>query len=290
MNTSIRATLSLLFALEISGCASHPLQREAAALNTRAAQQLARGDADGAEASLHVALEYNPRYAEAHSNLGLVALTRGRPAEAIPHLTRAVQLNPDFAEAWNNLGVAHQRLAPLSGPSPEIDGALRAFRAALAINPGLTDARVNLVRVLLRTRSPETLDQARRLVQLTDAEPTGAVANMLRAEAALMADQIEEAHASADEALRRAPDDPEARLVAARVQLARGMRAEGITALEALVDAAPVANEARVWLSAARLSTGDVNGARSALDSAGSYGAAHPVGVSVRQAIQESGE
>lgn len=282
-----RAALSLV--LSLAACASHPLQREAAALNSRAAEQLRTGDPDGAEASLRVALEYNPRYAEAHSNLGLVALSRGRPADAIPHFSRAVELNPDFAEAWSNLGVAHLRLAPPTGASDEIPAALRAFRSALEINPGLTDARVNLVRTLLRLREPEALDQARRLVQLTDAQPLGGLAWMLRAEAALMADATDEAERSATEALRVAPENPETRLVAARVMLARGHRREGIAALESLAHTDGVAQEAMVWLAAARLASGDAVGAEEALRSAGSYGATHPVGAAVQAALREGG-
>ncbi len=256
--------------LLLSACVtSTPLLRQAASLNSRGAQLLAHGDLDGAEASFELALEYNARYAEPHNNLGLVALRRARYRDARGHFRAAISRNRDFAEAWSNLGVALSRADTSGGPDDEASPAraAEAFREALAVNPGLVEARVNLVRALLAAGpSTEALTQSRRLVQAFEGQP---LPHALRAEAALAAGLLEEAANEAAIARSIAPQDPEVQLVSARVDVILGATGSAQRALRDLVHVPSVALNARALLAAISLAQGDPEGARRELREAG---------------------
>lgn len=201
------------------GCSGGALVRQAAQFNARGAAQLARGDMDAAEASLHLALEYNSRYSEPYNNLGLVALSRGRISDARLYFRRAVGLNPDFAEAWSNLGLA--LLRPAGGDDRgDHSAAVEAFRESLGVDPMLVAPRINMVRSLLQLRRfTDALDHARRAVQV---DPRNATAHALRAEAALALSQDEEATDAARRAERLAPFAVDVLLTSARVHAASG--------------------------------------------------------------------
>jgi len=48
-------------------------------------------------------LKLNAAYAEAHFNLGLALMMRGRQREAVEHFRRTLSLRPDSREAQRNL-------------------------------------------------------------------------------------------------------------------------------------------------------------------------------------------
>ncbi|MEI8256682.1 MAG: tetratricopeptide repeat protein [Deltaproteobacteria bacterium] len=272
MRRSLPVTCAAAFVvavLSMSACVtSTPLLRQAASLNSRGALLLARGDLEGAEASFELALEYNGRYAEPHNNLGLVALRRERYREARRHFRAAIARNRDFAEAWSNLGVA---LSHADGNAPDTEAtperAAGAFREALAVNPGLVEARVNLVRALLAMGlADEALAQSRRLVQAFDGQP---LPHTLRAEAALAAGLTEEAASEAGLARSIAPQDPEVQLVSARVDMFLGATGEARRVLRDLVHVPSVSQTARALLAALALAEGDAEGARRELSEGG---------------------
>lgn len=227
-----KSPLSLLLlaiiALFHCHCAGGTLRRAAAEFNGRGAAQLSHGDLDAAEASFHLALEYNDRYAEPWNNLGLVALSRGRVQDARRYFRRAVALNADFGEAWSNLGIALWR--PSGGDDHgDVRAAADAFREAIGVDPRLFNARVNLCRALLTMHEwIPALDQSRRAVQVS---PNDSTAWALRAEAALALEQWDEAYTSAARAHRAQPFAPDITLTAARAAAGRG---DFSTALELL--------------------------------------------------------
>ena len=81
----------------------------------------------------------------------MVLLEQGRFDEALSWLRKAVEINPRHAGAQNNLGIALAR-----GNLPA--DAARHFRAALAADPGLVDARLNLWKPLLDVCDWATLE------------------------------------------------------------------------------------------------------------------------------------
>ena len=209
----------LMIALFHCHCAGGTLRRAAAEFNGRGAAQLSRGDLDSAEASFHLALEYNDRYAEPWNNLGLVALSRGRVRDARNYFRRAVAINADFSEAWSNLGIALWRGAG-PGDHGDVAGASEAFREAIGVDPRMFNARLNLCRALLTMHEwVPALDQSRRAVQVSPNDPT---AWALRAEAAIALQQWDEAYESAARAHRAQPLAPDITLTAARAAAGRG--------------------------------------------------------------------
>lgn len=58
-----------------------------------------------AELSLHKAIELNPNFPEAHSNLGSILNDLGKSQEAEISYRKAIELNPNLADAHSNLGV-----------------------------------------------------------------------------------------------------------------------------------------------------------------------------------------
>jgi len=90
------------------------------------------------------ALELDPGYADARTNLAarLSNLAGrlsdlGRPDEAVAHCKEALALRPELAEAHNNLGNAHQARG-------DIDAAEASYRRALELKPDFAAAKVNL--------------------------------------------------------------------------------------------------------------------------------------------------
>jgi Tfp pilus assembly protein PilF len=89
---------------------------------------LDRRDMNAAEAEFRAALKLDPSSADAHSDLGLVHLMRGRSEEAIRENREAVRLAPGRADLLRNLGVA----LSMAGRSSE---ALEALHQAVAMDP-----------------------------------------------------------------------------------------------------------------------------------------------------------
>ena len=91
---------------------------------------------------LERAIGLDPDFADAHYNLGAVALAEGDAASAIATYRRAVALRPAYPEAHNNLG-------GLLAATGALDEALVHYRLALRFDPGHSGAHYNLANVLL---------------------------------------------------------------------------------------------------------------------------------------------
>ena len=85
------------------------------------AQAEHRGDCPEAVADLNHALRLNPNLAEAHYELGLIALSQGRLDQGIASLEKAVSLNPQLASAHYRLGLAYQRAGNTARAKAELD-------------------------------------------------------------------------------------------------------------------------------------------------------------------------
>ena len=88
-----------------------------------------------------LAIEYAPRDAVLHFNLGNVLCELEQKVASAASYERAVQNDPHFAEAWNNLGNVCADLG-------RTDEALRALRQAVQLVPSYADAHYNLAEVL----------------------------------------------------------------------------------------------------------------------------------------------
>lgn len=92
-------------------------------------------------------------------NLGSVSYYRGRYAEAVHHYQKAVALAPDYGSAHVNLGAAYERM---ENPN----GAVLAYRRAIAINPADARARLLIARLFLKLgRYQEAEGQVQRVLE-----------------------------------------------------------------------------------------------------------------------------
>jgi tetratricopeptide (TPR) repeat protein len=173
------------------------LPESAEAYNALGEAHNAFGQAAAARPQFERAVALDPRHAQAQLNLGDVLVQLNEPSLAIPHLDeairlfgrkpdaayayylrakihsdggdagkavselqQAIELRPDFAEAWSDLGSARKRLL-------DDDGALTAFRRAVALSPEDAVAQYRLGAALLDTgavhEAAEHLEAAVRL-------------------------------------------------------------------------------------------------------------------------------
>jgi len=87
------------------------------------------------------ALEMDPGFAGAWSNLGIACKDQGMFDQAVSFYRRAIELQPDFAAAWNNLGIALKELG-------RRDEAVQCYRRALELSSGSVRVVVNLANLL----------------------------------------------------------------------------------------------------------------------------------------------
>src|SRR5436190_13163032 len=104
MSRSLTPWVALLVAMT-AACATAParLQPRALALQASGVEALGRGELDRAAGHFALALEFEPRLAEAENGLGLVALRRGDWGRAEERFHAALAINEDLAEAHLNL-------------------------------------------------------------------------------------------------------------------------------------------------------------------------------------------
>lgn len=103
----------------------------------------ATGRKEEAAALYKKAIELNPDYAEPYNNLGNIYKINGRPEEAIPLYKKAIELNQFFAEAHNNLGVAYKSIG-------KAEEAIASYKKAIELDPGFGRAYYNLAVIYLQ--------------------------------------------------------------------------------------------------------------------------------------------
>jgi Flp pilus assembly protein TadD len=100
----------------------------------RAAEALEKKQYEEATALLEKAVEIDPHYMEAHTNLGACYLRAGKTGEAIASLRRAVELDPGSAISFSNLAGALLN-------NQEYKEAASAARTAVSLDPTSAHSR-----------------------------------------------------------------------------------------------------------------------------------------------------
>ncbi|MCD6308767.1 MAG: tetratricopeptide repeat protein, partial [Candidatus Latescibacteria bacterium] len=97
--------------------------------NNLGASYLREGNFSEAEPLFRKTLEINPSYPNAYYNLGSIAMKEGRKRDAEAFFWRAIKLYSGYFDAHHDLGL-------LLLDRGDFEGAVKCFRAALAIIPG----------------------------------------------------------------------------------------------------------------------------------------------------------
>ena len=95
------------------------------------------GETDKAVKSYEKAISINPEYAEAHNNLGIIFQSSGKLDAAVKSYEKAVQTKPEYLEAIYSLGILLQDLE-------KHKEAVQQFKMALAIKPDFFELHNNL--------------------------------------------------------------------------------------------------------------------------------------------------
>jgi tetratricopeptide (TPR) repeat protein len=169
---------------------------------------------------LRHAAALQPDHTGTLTGIGTCLVQLNRPAEALDLFRRVIALAPRSPEAHNNLGVALMLAGDLSG-------AEAAFRAALDCDNSNLPAWKNLAVVLMRQE--RLLEGMQVLAAIAQAHPQDVEAVVLIAGLYEEGGELRSAEAMYHEALKRAPDLPEAK-----------------AGLERIRKAAPAANSERI--------------------------------------------
>lgn len=252
------------------GCSTQvALPPKAVELNGLGAQALHEGDLEAAGARLNLAIEYNPEFVEAVTNLGLLELQRGNLTRARQLFERSKRLNPDLAQTHHGLGVLAQR-------EFRRDEAQQHYQSALAVDPGFVPARANLAALFLEAGLFEdALIQFRRLAEV---EPQSVLGPRGLSEALLGLGRYVEAESVIHRALYEFPGDPALEINFARLLLHTNEPSKAVAVLEPLaVGGDDYAASALAWLSVALLTMGETRAAASAAQRALGLVPAHPL-------------
>ncbi|MBU6451530.1 MAG: tetratricopeptide repeat protein [Cyanobacteria bacterium REEB67] len=148
-----------------------PVKKASAELVTafaKAQADLQSGRINEASQELHTVLGIDPDFAEAHEQLGTIALGGGNVPQALEELGRAAALNPNKASVHAALGVAYQYKGRVKEATAE-------FTRALALNPKDTSSAFNLGNAYAATnKTQDAINCYRKAIALS---PNMAVAH-----------------------------------------------------------------------------------------------------------------
>lgn len=141
-------------------------QLKARRLLNRGAELLEEGKAQEAIGLLEQALQSDSESVPALINLGGAYIMAGRHQEAVPLLEAARDREPENAMIWINLGAAYLGNPVLASGEEQMQ-AIRAFEAALELNPTAPNVHYNLGLIFVERREQELATAAfRRAVQV----------------------------------------------------------------------------------------------------------------------------
>jgi tetratricopeptide (TPR) repeat protein len=196
----------------------------------RAARAYSAGNFAEAAAVYEEQLRLDPADREAHEALARIFHQQRRPKDALPHALRATELAPDRAGTWlliaeiyDDLRRTHEMIEPL--------------RKALALNPNLAEAHLNLCYALIW--SGETAEARLEAQWCLARDPRSAPAHRFLAMCEREEGRPEQALEEIRRALALVPDDIESRLVEGQLLLYLRRADEAYRELEPLLQQRP---------------------------------------------------
>jgi Flp pilus assembly protein TadD len=250
VSSTVSHTVSFLSSLLVTvvatvllaaGCGGRQVKpsEKATQFQAEGARAYARGDLDRAAGLFSLALEYEPKMAEARNGLGLVAMARGDTDAAEQQFKTALSLNEELAEAHLNLGY-------ILLDRGDLEDSYTHFRQALAIDPGFGSARLAVAEVLIKTNK---IEEARwELVKLTEVEPQNARAHAAYAKVLAKQGRIAAAEAAVQKALSLDAELPEAHQARGEILKRRGDVGGAAEEFRKVVNARPMSVDDRVSL------------------------------------------
>ncbi len=174
--------------------------------------------------NLRKVLTINPKSAQAHVYLGLLALGRGRTEEGKKELEEAARLNPKLAEP-------HYQLASLALAAKDLKTAEQNLRAAIAADPYKEEAYNDLGIVLAETNRPQEAEKA--YLRTLELNPGFAAAHSNLGELYARHGQVNRAIQEFEKALTLDPEMPQAHVNLALAYVQKEEWAQAIAHAEA---------------------------------------------------------
>jgi len=189
--------------------------------------EVQNGALEAARQHLHQLLTIHPTNFTAQKVLALVELLSGAPDKAAVLYEELAQRSPE-SRVLNNLGIAQTLLK-------RYEAAVASFERALVGAPQSAGIRLNLADAkLLLGREAEAKEEYQKVLDRLAEDPAAATwsSELIRAQALAHLGRHREAVTAAQEALRRAPDSPQAALEAAIVYAVCGETASALANVE----------------------------------------------------------
>jgi len=175
---------------------------ESIALKDQGNALLSQGKLDEAAKCYRSAIEHNPNYAEAYTNLGVISQSKGNLNEAAALYRQAVSLNPDLLTAHQNLSSVLINMGQIA----EAEGSLQRV---VSLAPEHAGAWQSLgVMAAQRGDFPQAESMLRRAIELQPdyAEAHNNLGNLLK-----QTKRFTEAEAAYRRAIELQPDNPRSR-------------------------------------------------------------------------------
>lgn len=135
-------------------------------------------DWDALAVKFQAVVDDDPRHAEAHYNLGVIAERRGRVEDAERHYLAAIEQKEGLAQAWENLGLVRERVG-------DERGAEAAYKTLLRVRPEHAGARARLADLHLRNGNARRAKELAREALLRDPKNLPALGVSVQAHLAL---------------------------------------------------------------------------------------------------------
>ena len=165
-NSSVRVTLNapkkpVTLPGTLSAASGYRPNPEAVELHEAALKEIEKENIDAAESKLRKAVAKDPRFVQAHIDLGAILLQGKKNAEAEAVLQQAVTADPKSHVALLNLGMAMNRQGKFKEAVPVLKEAVR-------VQPGLVPGHLQLGMALVET---EQWADAERELQMVVKKP-----------------------------------------------------------------------------------------------------------------------
>ena len=136
------------------------------------------GEFDNAAEQYEQALEIDPQYVDAMTNLGVAYYNLGQLDKAIEQYNRAIEIAPDDADIRSNLAAAHVQMHQSTGDPEELDSAVEQYEKAIGLNADLAEAHFGLgVIYALQGNNAQAIQAFERFLELDQGQDPMATSN-----------------------------------------------------------------------------------------------------------------